>query len=158
MKIDEFRDSCEALCIELTAYARKLRPDWELHPDEKKRISSKRYELNKQIKDDDGNILTCQYELTPECAAVALYLTRLRSKAEAVCDALDRAKPLIEQEMGARSSWKVKQSTGERIRFSVAAVPDVHEQAVDYAGDPRVPYLVDLMWRFQEATLPLIGF
>jgi hypothetical protein len=81
MKADSFEDDGETLCDELIAHARRSTPDWNLHPDEKKPVSSKRYELNQRMKDDAGNTLICQYELTRDGIAVALYLTMLGSRA-----------------------------------------------------------------------------
>lgn len=158
MAINSFEDDCRALSKELVAYAERTRPGWSAFPTTVDRKSERRIELNKRIKDAQGNVLICQYEFTPDGTAVALYLTMLGSKAEAACDALDRAKASIEQELGAKSSWKEKKNTGKRVRFSIPVPPIVDVRAPGYTGDPRVPHLVDLMWRFQEVTFPLIGF
>lgn len=160
MKAQSFNADCDVLCGDLIELARRSYPEWDAHPDQKKPVSPHRYELNKRIKGLDGGVLIYQYEFSrnefTRSIAVAAYLTMLGDHAEAACDRITRETASIERQCGSRSFWKYKQE--QRIRFSVSAW-QTNAELANYGGhEEMIPYLVDMMRRFQRATQPLIPF
>jgi hypothetical protein len=155
--VTSFEDDCRALCDDLTEYAERSRPEWTAHPDRRKSISARRFELFKEFRRAGDKVLRYQYVFGPTTILVGIYLTMLGDEAQATCDKLDAAKVAIEQQCGARTSWD-RNRKQERIRFRVLA-HSTRVELVKHGADERlIRDLVDLMRRFQRATLPIVGF
>jgi hypothetical protein len=92
----------------------------------------------------------------PTTILVGLYLTMLGDEAQTTCDKLDAAKVVIEQQCGARTSWD-RNRKQQRVRFRVLA-HSTRVELVKHGADERmIRHLVELMWRFQRATMPVLG-
>jgi hypothetical protein len=154
--VTSFEDECRALCDDITEYAAQSRPQWTAHPDRRKSISARRFELFKEFRRASDKVLRYQYVFGPTTILVGLYLTMLGNEAQMACDKLDAAKIAIEQQCGARTSWD-RNRKQKRIRFRVLA-HSTRVELVKHGADERlIRDLVELMWRFQRATLPIVG-
>jgi len=155
-----FEDECRELCDDITGYAESSRPTWTGHPDQRKWISAKRFELFKDFPLSGKKVLKYQYVFTPTTILIALYITMSGDEADAICGKLEAAKADIAEQCGSRTSWDYGdrgKRKGKPIRLRILGHSTPMELVKYDADEHLIRHLVELMRRFQEATVPIVG-
>jgi len=150
-----FAEEARRFAEKLKACATTRRPGWKDHPTTWNQITpGQRYELYRDVLKQGEDVAKYQYIFSTHQIEIGLYVTMLHDAVRELRKLLESNKDAIQETCGEAPYWDNK--VASRVRFCIDAHYTSDRRVTQEWDDELIQELVDLMWEFQEATMPLL--